>query len=160
MPSKDIQFSKIIRAWLKNWVCHVHLKFWRFLAGNPNLDAPRTLIFGTKRGGIERNRKDAKFWISQKWFEISTPNFHQLLTSLGTRFVPKIKVLGASKFGFPAKNLQNFRWAWQTQFLSHTLIILENWISFEGKQMLLPSFFDISNGLNFPKNLKSCTVQI
>ena len=110
--------------------------------------------------GIERKGKRAKFWISQKWFEISTPNFHQLLTSLGTRFVPKIKVLGASKFGFPAKNLQNFRWAWQTQFLSHTLIILENWISFEVKQMLLPSFFDTSNGLNFPKNLKSCTVQI
>ena len=110
--------------------------------------------------GKELEWKNDKIWISQKWFEISTPNFHQLLTSLGTRFVPKIKVLGASKFGFPAKNLQNFKWAWQTQFLSHTLIILENWISFEGKQMLLPSFFDISNGLNFPKNLKSCTVQI
>ena len=55
LTSKDIQFSKIIRVWLKNWVCHAHLKFWRFLAGNPNLDAPRTLIFGTKRVPNEVN---------------------------------------------------------------------------------------------------------
>ena len=27
LTSKDIQFSKIIRAWLKNWVCQAHLKF-------------------------------------------------------------------------------------------------------------------------------------
>ena len=35
-----------------------------------------------------------QFWISQKWLEISTPNFHQLLTSIKTRFVQKIKVIG------------------------------------------------------------------
>ena len=31
--------------------------------------------------GKELEWKNVKFWISQKWFEISTPNFHQLLYS-------------------------------------------------------------------------------
>ena len=55
--------------------------------------------------GKELKEKNVQILISQKWFEISTPNFHQLLTSIGTRFAPNMKALGASKFGFPAKNV-------------------------------------------------------
>ena len=32
--------------------------------------------------GKELEWKNDKIWISQKWFEISTPNFHQLFTSI------------------------------------------------------------------------------
>ena len=86
--------------------------------------------------GKEFEEQNGQIRITQKWLEISTPKFHQLLTSMKTRFVPKIKVLGASKFGFPAKNLQNFKWAWQTQFLSHTPVILKNCLFFEDKQVI------------------------
>ena len=48
-------------------------------------------------------KKSFQFWISQKWFEISTPNFHQLFTSIGTRFVPSLKAFGASDLDFPPK---------------------------------------------------------
>ena len=47
--------------------------------------------------------KNLKIWISQKWFEISTPNFYQLLTSIGTYFVLNMKVLGTSDLDFPPK---------------------------------------------------------
>ena len=59
-----------------------------------------------------------------------------------TRFVQKIKALGAPKNRFPGKNLQNINWAWQIQFLNHTPIILKNCIVFEDKQMIFPSFFE------------------
>ena len=41
--------------------------------------------------------------MSQKWFEISTPNFHQLLTSIGTRFVLNLKAFGLLDLNFPPK---------------------------------------------------------
>ena len=47
--------------------------------------------------------KNFKISISQKWFEISTPNFHQLLTSIGTHFVPNLKAFGALDLDFPPK---------------------------------------------------------
>ena len=47
--------------------------------------------------------KNLKIWISQKWFEISSPNFHQSLTSIGTHFVPILKTLGALDLDFPPK---------------------------------------------------------
>ena len=47
--------------------------------------------------------KNLKIWISQKWFEISTPNFHQLLTSIGTHFVLNLKALGALNLDFLPK---------------------------------------------------------
>ena len=53
--------------------------------------------------GKELKVKNIQFRISQKWFEISTPNFHQLLTSLGNRFVPNMKALGALDLHFPPK---------------------------------------------------------
>ena len=53
--------------------------------------------------GRELKEKNVQISISQKWFEISTPNFHQLLTSIGTRFVPNLKTFGASDLDFPPK---------------------------------------------------------
>ena len=40
--------------------------------------------------GDNWKNKNLQFWISQKWFKISTPNFHQLFTSIVTRFVPNL----------------------------------------------------------------------
>ena len=40
----------------------------------------------------------------------------------------------------------NLKGAWQAQFLSHTLLILENCIVFEDKQMILVSFIKIRKG--------------
>ena len=53
--------------------------------------------------GDELKRKNVKFSISQKWFEIPTPNFHQLLTLIGTRFVPDMKALDALDLDFLPK---------------------------------------------------------
>ena len=44
-----------------------------------------------------------QIWISQSWLKISTPNFHQLLTYIGTRFVQNLKTLGALDLNFPPK---------------------------------------------------------
>ena len=38
-----------------------------------------------------------------------------------------------------------FKWAWQTQFLSHNLVTLKNCVFFVDLQMILVSFFDVSN---------------
>ena len=59
-------------------------------------------LFSFQLGGKLRPKK-FQFSISQKWFEISAPNFHQLLTSIGTRFVPNLKALGASDLDFLPK---------------------------------------------------------
>ena len=48
-------------------------------------------------------KKNFQIWISQSWLEISTPNFHQLLTSIGTHFVQNFKALSASDLDFPPK---------------------------------------------------------
>ena len=53
--------------------------------------------------GRELKEKNVQISISQKWFEISTPNFHQLFTSIVTRFVPNLKAFGASDLDFPPK---------------------------------------------------------
>ena len=41
--------------------------------------------------GDRKKRKIVEFLISQKWFELSKPNFHQLLTFILTCFVQKKK---------------------------------------------------------------------
>ena len=41
--------------------------------------------------------------------------------------------------------LSNPKWAWQVQFLGHTLHILEKWLFSEALQIILLSFVDISN---------------
>ena len=55
--------------------------------------------------GEEIKRQNLQFWISQEWFEVSVPIFHQLLTFIGTRFVQILMGLGCLGFGFPAKNV-------------------------------------------------------
>ena len=50
-------------------------------------------------------RKSLRFWISEKWFEISRPNFHQLLTLIGTHFVPNLKAFGLD-LDFPPKTFK------------------------------------------------------
>ena len=50
-------------------------------------------LFSFQLGGKLRPKK-FQFLISQKWFEISAPNFHQLLTLMGTRFESNMKALG------------------------------------------------------------------
>ena len=56
--------------------------------------------------GKELEWKNDKIWISQKWFEISTPNFHQLLTSIGTHFVQNLKAFVALDLDFPPKTFK------------------------------------------------------
>ena len=53
-------------------------------------------------GGTLR-KKNFQIWISQSWLKISTPNFHQFLTSIGTRFEQNLKALGALDLDFPPK---------------------------------------------------------
>ena len=53
--------------------------------------------------GKELEEKNGQIKITQKWLKISTPKFHQLLTSMKTRFVQKIKVIGAQNLDFPQK---------------------------------------------------------
>ena len=64
----------------------------------------KILIFYLVGGKLKR--QNIWFWISQKWIEISTPNFHQLLTSMKTRFALKIKVIGAQNLDFLPKTLK------------------------------------------------------
>ena len=40
---------------------------------------------------------------NQKWIEISTANFHQLLTSMKTCFVQNLKAIGGLDLDFPPK---------------------------------------------------------
>ena len=42
-------------------------------------------------------------------------------------------------------SILNFKWVWQTQFLSHTSQILKNYVFFIDVQMVLLSFFDNPN---------------
>ena len=53
--------------------------------------------------GKELEEQNGQIRINQKWLEISTPKFHQLLTSIKSRFVQKIKVIGAQNLDFPPK---------------------------------------------------------
>ena len=53
--------------------------------------------------GTKSESQNGQSRITQKWLEISAPNFHQLLTSMKTRFVQKIKVIGAQNLDFPPK---------------------------------------------------------
>ena len=53
--------------------------------------------------GKELEEQNGQIRITQKWLEISTPKFHQLLTSMKTRFVQKIKVIGAQNLNFLPK---------------------------------------------------------
>ena len=55
------------------------------------------------------------------------------------------KLWGCGSKDMPATpfSILNFKWVWQTQFLSHTSQILKNYVFFIDVQMILVSFFDI-----------------
>ena len=52
------------------------------------------------------------------------------------------------------------KWAWQTQFLSHTLQILGKVILFEDLQMVLVSFTEIFIITKVAKNVPKLSVQV
>ena len=66
-----------------------------------------------------------------------------------------------SKIG-PATPIQSskLKWAWQAQFLSHTLQILEKVIFFEDLQMILLSFLEIFIITKVAKNVPKLDVQV
>ena len=67
-------------------------------------------LFSFQLGG-ELRPKIFQFLISQKWFEISAPNFHQLLTSIGTRFVLNLKgIAHLKRLPCPFEVLEVFGW--------------------------------------------------
>ena len=53
-----------------------------------------------------------------------------------------------------------FKWAWQTQFLSHNLVTLKNYVFFKDLQMILVPFFHIPTGLQLRKNGFESSVHI
>ena len=62
---------------------------------------------------------------------------------------------------FMTNYVSNLKWAWQAQFLRHILVILKNNVFLKiNKWYIVLSLFDTSTRFRFPKNLKSCTVQI
>ena len=54
----------------------------------------------------------------------------------------------------------NFKWAWQAQFLSHNLLILQNCLFFVGKQMILVPFTKIHKGIKVTNFGQSCHIHI
>ena len=78
------------------------LKFFVFQVSPTTYENSFWKLFSFQIGGKFRPKK-FQFSISQKWFEISAPNFHHLLTSIGTRFVPNMKALWAKNLNFQPK---------------------------------------------------------
>ena len=66
--------------------------------------------------GEEIKRQNLQFWISQEWFEVSVPNFYQLLTFIGTRFVQILMGLGASDLDFLPKTSKTSNWRGRSKF--------------------------------------------
>ena len=77
--------------------------------------------------GKELEEQNGQIRITQKWLEISTPKFHQLLTSMKTRFVPKIKVIGAQNLDFPPKTSKTSNGCGGPNFWAMPLKFGENW---------------------------------
>ena len=72
------------------WTCvKMHENAWKCMKMNEWMNSFWKVFF--YQLGRELKEKNVQISISQKWFEISIPNFHQLLTSIGTRSVPNMK---------------------------------------------------------------------
>ena len=108
--------------------------------------------------GICRN-KSFQFGISQKWLEISTPKFHQLLTSMKTLFVQKIKVIGAQNLDFPPKTSKTSNGRGRPNFWAMPLKFGENW-HWSKLQKCWNFHYDILNGFRLRKNQCECSVHI
>ena len=77
--------------------------------------------------GKELEEQNGQIRITQKWLEISTPKFHQLLTSMKSRFVPKIKVIGAQNLDFLPKTSKTSKGRGGRNFWATPLKFGENW---------------------------------
>ena len=69
---------------------------------------------------------------------------------------------GCSSIIVPAMSfwILKFKWAWQTQFLSHNLVTLKNYVFFKDLQMILVPFFHIPTGFQLRKNGFKSSVHI
>ena len=72
------------------------------------------------------------------------------------------KFQGCSSIIVPATPfwILKFKWAWQTQFLSHNLVTLKNYVFFKDLQMILVPFFHIPTGFQLRKNGFQSSVHI
>jgi hypothetical protein len=57
-----------------------------------------------------------------------------------------------------ATYIPKLKWAWQAQFLSHTLLILKINTTFKGLQIMLLLLFDFFTGFRFSKISVECTL--
>ena len=104
-------------------------------------------------------KRNFRIWISQKWFEISTPNFHQLLTLLGTRFVLNMKALAALNLNSPPKTSKPSNGHSRPNFWATPSKFGEN--SFFPKLQICWNFGSAtSKGLEISKISVECTVHI
>ena len=76
------------------------------------------------------------------------------------RIFPKLGGCGSKNELATPFWILNFKWAWQAQFLSHNLLILQNCIFFVGKQMILVSFAKIHKGIKVTNFGHSCHIHI
>ena len=72
---------------------------------------------------------------------------------------PKFGGYGSKIEPATPNSILNFKWAWQTQFLSHTHQILENYSFLVDEQMILLPFFKIPTLSDFEKNSSKSSVQ-
>ena len=77
--------------------------------------------------GKELEEQNGQIRITQKWLKVSTPKFHQLLTSIKSRFVQKIKVIGAQNLDFPPKTSKTSNGRGGPNFWAMPLKFGENW---------------------------------
>ena len=76
------------------------------------------------------------------------------------RIFPKLGGCGSKNELATPFWISNFKWAWQAQFLSHNLLILQNCIFFVGKQMILVSFAKIHKGIKVTNFGHSCHIHV
>ena len=76
------------------------------------------------------------------------------------RIFPKLGGCGSKNELATPFWILNFKWAWQAQFLSHNLLILQNCIFFVGKQMILVSFAKIHKGIKVTNFGHSCHIHV
>ena len=111
-------------------------------------------------GGYSRDKK-----VVFLEFQLSCYRYKKLIK---ISFVGLLKIYHGPKFeehsspyktATPLRSLK-LKWAWQAQFLSHTLKILGKVISFEDLQMILLSFLEIFIITKVTKNVPRLSVQV
>ena len=91
-----------------------------------------------------------KMWIFYYWpiFERVLVFFTQTLISFEhlqkILIFPKFQCCNSKIVSAKPFWILKFKWAWQTQFLSHNLVTLKNCVFIIDKQLILLSFFDSS----------------